>query len=301
MRIFVTGASGFIGRAVVPELIGAGHQVIGLARSDASASAVAALGAEVVRGNLDDLETLHSAAADSDGVIHLAFKHDLAFSGAMQKAAEADLAAIQTFGEALAGSNKPLVIASGVLGLASGRIATERDIPSGAIHPRMLAAQTTLDFARQDVRSSVLRLSPTVHGEGDLGFMHTLINIARQTGISGYVGDGENRWPAVHVLDAARLFRLAVELAPAASVLHGVAEEGVRIRDVAEMIGRHLGVPLVSVPPEQATQHFSWLGGFIGLDSPASNTITRELLNWQPMPPGLIADLDQGHYFNTLA
>ncbi len=299
MRVFVTGASGFIGSAVVPELIRAGHQVTGLARSDASAAAVAAMGAEVLRGDLDDLETLHRAAADSDGVIQLAFKHDLAFSGAMQDAAQADLAAIEAFGDALKSSDKPLVIASGVLGLSLGQLATEQDQPSGARNYRRIAAQTTLDLAGQGVRSSVVRLSPTVHGEGDNGFMASIINIARQTGVSGYVADGENRWPAVHRLDAARLFRLAAEQAPAGSVLHGVAEEGVKIRDVAEVIGRHLNLPVVSVPREEAAQHFSWLGGFIGLDSPASSALTRELLGWQPTHPGLLGDLDQGHYFGT--
>ena len=301
MRIFVTGASGFIGRAVVPELIQAGHQVIGLARSDASAVALRAAGVQVQRGDLDDLETLQRAAAASDGVIHLAFKHDLAFSGAMQGAADADLAAIGAFGRALAGSDKPLVIASGILGLIPGQVATEDYLPSTPSNPRIAAAQATLDLARQGVRSSIVRLSPTVHGVGDLGFMHTLIDMARQQGASGYVADGENRWPAVHVLDAARLFRLAVENAPAASVLHGVAEEGIRIREVASTIGRHLNVPVVSVLPEQTGAQFSWLGGFIGLDSPASNTLTRELLHWQPTHPGLIADLDEGHYFNTPA
>ena len=297
MRIFVTGASGFIGRAVVPELIQAGHQVTGLARSDASASALGAAGADIVRGDLDNLDILHRAAADSDGVIHLAFKHDLAFSGAMQAAAQADLAAIETLGRALAGSDRPLVIASGLVGLTPGQVATEDYLPSTSSNPRILAAQATLDLARHGVRSAVVRLSPTVHGEGDLGFMHTLIDVARQTGVSGYVADGENRWPAVHVADAARLFRLAAEQAPAAAVLHGVAEQGVRIRDVAGVIGRHLKLPVVSVPPEEAAQHFGWLGSFIGLDSPASNTLTRELLNWQPTHSGLIADLDEGHYF----
>lgn len=295
MKLFVTGASGWIGRAVVPELIGAGHQVVGLARSDASAAALEAAGAQVERGSLDDLDTLRRAAA-SDGVIHLAFKHDLAFSGGMQKAADADLAAIETFGKALSGSDKPLVIASGVFGLtAAGQVATENDKASMANGPRVISADATLALAAQGVRSSVVRLAPTVHGEGDLGFMHTIIGIARQSGVSGFVGDGNNHWPAVHVLDAARLFRLAAEKAPAGSVLHGVAEQGVRIVDVAEVIGRHLKVPVKSMPAE----HFSWLGGFIGADSQASNTITRELLNWQPSHLGLLEDLDAGHYFQS--
>ena len=294
MRVFVTGASGFIGSAVVPELLRAGHHVIGLARSDASAAALSTAGAEVQRGDLDDLETLRRAAASSDGVIHLAFKHDLAFSGAMQAAADADRAAVETFGQALAGSDKPLVIASGLFGLtAAGHIATEKDRASAAGGPRFLTAEATLALAKQGVRSSVVRLSPTVHGEGDLGFMHTLVSVARNSGVAGYIGDGKNHWPAVHVLDAARLFRLAAESAPAASVLHGVAEEGVKIREVASAIGRGLNVPVKSVPADQ----LGWLGGMLGADVQASSAATRGLLGWQPTHPGLIEDLAQGHYF----
>ncbi len=308
MRIFVTGASGWIGSAVVPELIGAGHQVVGLARSDASAAALTSAGAEVHRGTLDDLDSLRSAAAASDGVIHLAFKHELAFSGDFQGAADADRRAVETFGEALAGSDRPFVLASGLLGLTPGRVATEQDgrdpdvaVPAIGDGPRtrLATAQSSLDFASRGIRSSVLRLPPTNHGDGDNGFMATLIGIAREKGVSGYVGDGANRWPAVHVLDSAHLFRLAVEAAPAGSVLHAVADEGVPIRDVAEVIGRHLDLPLVSVSPVDAGEHFSWMGGFLGLDAPASSALTRELLGWQPTHPGLIDDLDQGHYFRT--
>jgi nucleoside-diphosphate-sugar epimerase len=305
MRVFVTGASGWIGSAVVPELIGAGHQVVGLARSDASADALAAAGAEVRRGTLDDLDILRSAAAASDGVIHLAFKHDIAFSGGFQGAADADRRAVETFGEVLAGSDRPFAIASGTLGLALGRVATERDghdlaaTPlTGGAHTRMANAEMTLSLASRGVRSSVVRLSPTVHGEGDHGFVATLVGIARAKGVSGYIGDGSNRWPAVHRLDAAHLFRLALEQAPAGSTLHGVADEGVPVRAIAEVIGRHLDVPVVSVAPEDAGEHFTWLGGFLGLDSPASNALTRELLGWQPTQPGLIDDLDKGHYFH---
>ncbi|MEU1707136.1 SDR family oxidoreductase [Streptomyces sp. NPDC005706] len=304
MRIFVTGASGWIGSAVVPELIDAGHGVVGLARSDASAAALEAAGAEVVRGTVDDLGVLRDAAAASDGVIHLAFKHDIAFSGDFQGAAEADRRAVDTIGEALAGSGRPFVIASGVAGLAPGRVATERDMPvddGSPVSTRMATAQAVLGLAARGVRSSVVRLSPTCHGDGDHGFVATLVGIARAKGVSGYIGDGANRWPAVHRLDAARLFRLAVEAAPAGSVLHGVAEEGVAIRDVAEVIGRHLGVPVTSVAPEAAAGHFTWLGGFLGLDAPASNTLTRELLGWEPVEPGLLADLGKGHYFDTQA
>ncbi len=309
MRVFVTGASGWIGSAVVPELTAAGHQVTGLARSDASAAALTAAGAQVVRGTLDDLDTLRSAATASDGVIHLAFKHDIAFTGDFEGAAQADRRAIETFGEALAGSGRPFLIASGTLGLAPGRVATERDdghgpgplaAPAAASGPamRLANAEMTLSFASRSVRSSVLRLPPTVHGDGDNGFMAALVGMARGRGVSGYLGDGSNRWPAVHRLDAAHLFRLALEKAPAGSVLHAVADEGVPIRDIAEVIGRHLDVPVASIPAEQAGEQFGFLAGFVGIDAPASSGLTRELLGWQPTQPGLIDDLDKGHYFD---
>jgi len=307
MRVFVTGASGWIGSAVVPELIGAGHQVVGIARSDASATALAAAGATVHRGTLDDLASLRAVAAASDGVIHLAFKHDLAFSGGFQAAADADRRAIETFGEALAGSERPFVIASGVLGLAPGHVATEQDgrgsdaavASLGGAEMRMANAQITLSFASRGIRSSVVRLAPTVHGDGDHGFMAALVGIARDKGVSGYIGDGSNRWPAVHRLDAAHLFRLALETAPAGTVLHGVAEEGVPVRVIAEAIGRHLDLPVVAVAPEDAGEHFGWMAGFLVADSPASSMLTRTLVGWQPTYPGLIADLDQGHYFHN--
>ena len=283
MRVFVTGASGWIGAAVVPELVGAGHQVVGLARSDASAAALSAAGAKVEHGTLDDLEVLRSAAAASDGVIHLAFKHDAAFSGDFQGAADADRAAVETFGEVLAGSDRPLVIASGLLGLTAGRVATEldghasdptrADLPAGPA-TRHTTAELVLSFASRGIRSSIVRLAPTVHGDGDHGFVATLVDIAREKGAAGYVGDGSNRWPAVHRTDAAHLFRLALEQAPAGSTLHGTAEEGVPIRAVAEVFGRHLDVPVVSIAPDDAAAHFTWLAGFVALDSPASNTLT---------------------------
>ncbi|MFJ8006291.1 SDR family oxidoreductase [Streptomyces fagopyri] len=304
MRIFVTGASGWIGSAVVPELTGAGHQVVGLARSEASADALTAAGAEVVRGTVDDLDVLRDAAAASDGVIHLAFKHDIAFAGGFQDAAEADRRAVDVLGDTLAGTDRPFVLASGVVGLAPGRPATERDMPADDGSPmsvRMATARAVLALASRGVRSSVVRLSPTCHGDGDNGFMAALVDIARAKGVSGYLGDGANRWPAVHRLDAALLFRLAVEKAPAGSVLHGVAEQGVEIRAVAEVIGRHLDVPVTAVAPEDAAGHFAWLGAFLGLDSPASNTLTRELVGWEPTGPGLLEDLDKGHYFATPA
>lgn len=309
MRVFVTGASGWIGRGLVPDLTAAGHTVVGLARSDASARALRAAGAEVRPGTLDDLDTLRDAASSSDGVIHLAFKHDIAFSGDFAGATDADRAAIETFGEALTGTDKPFVIASGilgVLGVATGVVATERDGladtgdgggPISGADGRAANAHHTLALAGHGVRSSVVRLPPATHGDGDNGFITTAIGLARAKGAAAYVGDGANRWPSVHRDDAARLFRLALESAPAGSVLHAVDDEGVPIREVAEVFAEHLGVPAVSVTPEQAGEYVGWLGGFWGLDGPASARITRELLGWRPARPGLIADLKAGHYF----
>jgi nucleoside-diphosphate-sugar epimerase len=305
MRIFVTGASGWIGSATVSELIEAGHDVVGLGRSDESAAALIAAGADVFRGSLDDLDGLRRAASDSDGVIHLAFKHDLAFTGDYQGAADADRRAVEVFGEALAGSERPLVIASGTLGVATGRVATEVDghesvsaaTPVSGPSARHATAEYVLSLASRGVRSCVMRLPPTNHGDGDHGFVATLVAIAREKGVSGYIGDGTNRWPAVHRLDSAHLFRLAVEKAPAASTLHAVAEEGVPIRDVADVIGRHLELPVVSISTEGAGEHFTWLTHFLALDSPTSSALTRELMDWQPVQPGLIDDLEQGHYF----
>jgi nucleoside-diphosphate-sugar epimerase len=306
MKVFITGASGWIGSAVVPELISAGHHVVGLARSDASAKALEAAGVETNRGSLDDLDVLRRVAETSDGVIHLAFKHDEAFSGDFQGAADADRRAVESIGEALAGTDRPFLVASGTLGLAPGREATEEDgrepepnadLPTGP-GTRLGTAQFTLSLASRGIRSAVVRLPPTCHGDGDNGFMATLVQIARSTGISGYLGDGSNRWPATHRLDVAHLFTLALEKGPAGSSLHAVAEQGVPIRQVAELIGRHLDLPVVEVSPDEAGKHFGFLAGFIGLDSPASSTRTRELLDWQPTHPGLLADLDQGHYFS---
>jgi nucleoside-diphosphate-sugar epimerase len=307
MRVFVTGASGWIGSAVVPELLNAGHQVTGLARSDDSAAALASAGAQVCRGTVDDLDVLRTAAAGSDGVVHLAFKHDIAFSGRMQDAADADRRAVETLGEALAGSGRPFVIAS-PFAPVPGRVATERDgltggpaAGSAASGPqaREATARFTLGLASRNVRSSVVRLPPTVHGEGDKWFMAFLVGIARDTGVSGYIGDGSNRWPAVHRLDAAHLFRLALEQAPAGSVLHAIADEGVPVRDIAEVIGRHLGIPAVSISAEDAPGHFGFLAGVLAIDAPTSSALTRELLGWQPVQPGLIDDLDKGHYFRV--
>jgi nucleoside-diphosphate-sugar epimerase len=310
MRIFVTGASGWIGSAVVPELLGAGHQVVGLARSDASAAALVAAGAEVQPGTLDDLDDLRRAADASDGVIHLAFKHDLAFSGDFEAAADADRRAVEAFGETLAGSDRPFVLASGLLGLVPGRVATEQDglvadagsshVPAGP-RTRLGTAQLCASFASRGVRSSVLRLPPTVHGDGDNGFMAAIVGFARAAGTSGYLGDGANRWPAVHRSDAARLFRLAVERAPAGATLHAVADEGVAIRSVAEVIGHRLDLPVAAVPPEEADAHFGFLAHFLGLDSPASSVWTQEALGWGPTGPGLIDDLAQDFYYRSAA
>jgi nucleoside-diphosphate-sugar epimerase len=306
MKVFVTGASGWIGSAVVPNLINAGHSVVGLARSDKSAEVLAKAGVEVQRGSLDDLDVLRSTAADSDGVIHLAFKHDIAFTGDFEGAAAADRRAVEVFGEALAGSNKPFVLASGLLGLKPGILATEKDglestpatisLNSGP-DTRRGTAHLTLSLASKGVRSSIVRLSPTVHGDGDNGFMAILIKIARNKAKAGYIGDGLNRWPAVHRSDAAKLFCLALEKAPAGSTLHAAAEEGVTIRSIAEVMGKHLSVPVVSISPDEASEHFGFLGNFLALDSPISSEATRKLLDWNPVGPGLIADLDEGHYF----
>ena len=304
MRVFVTGASGWIGSAVVPELIGAGHQVTGLARSDASAAALTASGAQVRRGTLDDPDTLREAAAASDGVIHLAFRHDIAFSGDFQGAGDSDRRAVETIGEALAGSGRPFVIAA-TLPPTPGRVTTERDVldagsaSEGGPEFRMATAQWALALAAREVRSAAVRLPPTVHGEGDPWFTAVLVRTARDKGVSGYLGDGANRWPAVHWLDAAHLFRLALEQAPAGSVLHAVDDEGVPIRTIAEVIGRHLGVPVAAISAEDAPGQFGWLAGVLAADVPASSALTRELLGWRPTQPGLIDDLDKGHYFRT--
>jgi len=315
MRVFVTGASGWVGRGLVPELTAVGHEVTGLARSDAAARALRATGAGVRRGSLDDLGTLREAAVAADAVVHLAFKHDIAFAGDFAGATRADRAAIETFGEALAGTGKPFVIASGilgVLGLPPGTVATERDglapnsentaggdrdVPISGASDRMANARYTSALAGRGVRSSVVRLPPATHGNGDNGFIPAVIGFARKKGAAAYVGDGANRWPAVHRDDAARLFRLALESAPAGSVLHAVGDEGVRLREVAEIFAANLGVPAVSVTPEQAGEYVGFLGGFWGFDGPASAQITRDLLGWQPTRPGLIADLKEGHYF----
>jgi len=301
MRLFVTGGSGFIGSAVVPELLGAGHEVVGLARSDVSAAALANAGAEVLRGDLEDLDSLRRGAKASDGVVHLGYVHD--FSD-MTIGAAVDLRAVEAIGDTLAGSDKPFVITTGTLLLALGSVeiapggfGTEEDVSRAAM-PRVASENTAIALAERGVRSSAIRLSPSVHGVGDHGFVPILIGIAREKGVSVFVGDGANRWPGVHRLDAARLFRLAVENAPAGSRWHGVGDEGVPFRDIAEVIGRHLHVPVRSVPSEEADEHFGFLGGLVSVDNPTSNALTRERLGWEPIEPGLLADLDEGHYFD---
>jgi nucleoside-diphosphate-sugar epimerase len=304
MRVFVTGASGHIGSALIPELLENGHQVTGLARSDASAAVLEAAGAEVRRGDLDDLDGLREAAAAADGVVHLAFKHEEMAAGDYLTAVADDLKALGALAAGLEGSGKPFVGTGGTLMLAfdgiAGRAGTEQDVLTNG--PRVDAENLVIGLAERGVRSSLVRLPPIVHSSLDhTGFAHILIAIASGKGVSAYVGDGANRWPSVHTLDAARLYRLALESAPAGSRLHGVAEEGVPFRDIAEVIGRRLNLPVKGIDQAAAAGHFGMLGMFAGLDNLTSSTLTRQLLNWEPAHVGLLDDLSHGHYFDGVA
>lgn len=290
MRVFITGATGFIGMAVIRELRDAGHRVLGLARSDAGAESLIAAGAEVHRGSLEDLESLRSGAAASDGVIHLAFNHD--FSKYMDNC-EADRRAIEAMGAVLVNSDRPFVVTAGIAVDAPGRAATEDDPPASVI-PRAASELAAEAIAARGVRVSVVRL-PQVHDLYKQGLITPLIEIAREKRVSAYVGDGSNRWPAVHLLDCARLYVLALEKGSAGARYHAVGEEGVRVRDIAEVIGRRLNLPIVTKSPAEAVDHFGWMGMFAGRDGVASNALTRERLRWHPTGPGLIADLEHAH------
>jgi nucleoside-diphosphate-sugar epimerase len=293
MRVFVTGATGFIGSAIVRELIDAGHQVLGLARSDARARSLTASGADVHRGSLEDLDSLRSGAAAADGVIHTAFIHDF---NNYAPAADADRRAIETLGDAIEGSERTLIVTSGTLIVERrGPLAREEDPPIASFPRKSEEAAHAL--ASRGVRVSIVRLPPSVHGDGDHGFVPALINIAREKGVSAYIGDGFNRWPAVHRFDAARLYRLALEKGSQGATYHGVADEGVQVREIAEVIGRRLNLPVVSKSPAEAADHFGWMGLFFGMDCPASSAQTQQQLGWRPTQPGLISDVDRPSYF----
>lgn len=298
MRVFVTGATGFIGQAVVQELLSNGHQVLGLTRSDKGAESLSALGVEVARGSLDDLDSLKRGAAASDGVIHLAFSHDFSdYEGGCRK----DRLAIEAMGSALEGTNRPLVITSGTMLLPHGRLATEDD-SLDFTHPfaaaRGPSEKLALSFAPKGVRVSVMRLPPTNHGDGDYAFIATLIKIARQKGISTYIGDGLNRWSATHRLDTARAYILALTKGKAGSIYHAVAEEGVPVKEIAETIGKKLGIPAVSKTTEEAREYLGFLALPLAGDNPVSSVKTREELGWKPEHSSLISDIEGGSYFD---
>lgn len=295
MRVFVTGASGWIGSAVIDELLAAGHEVTGLARSEASAAALDAKGAFVRRGDLDDLESIRAGAAASDAVIHLANKHDWSNPAASNAA---ERGAVQTIGDALVGTNRPFLLASGVAAVAQGRPATEKD-PSpfqGPESPRGGSENLAFDYVERGVGTVSLRVAPTVHGAGDHGFIAAIAAVAREKGVSAYAGDGSNRWAAVHRSDAGRLVALGLAKAPAGARLHAVAEDGIPTRDIAEAIGRALHLPVTSIAADNVQDHFGWIGTFFAMDMSATSVLTRELLGWVPSGPTLIEDLDAGQY-----
>jgi nucleoside-diphosphate-sugar epimerase len=295
VRVFVTGASGWIGSAAVPELLAAGHRVVGLARSDAAAAALAAAGAEVHRGSLDDLESIRAGARDAEAVIHLANKHDFTNPAASNAA---ERAAVQTIGDALAGTGRPFLLAAGVAGLARNRPATEDDASPahGPDSPRGGSENLALGLVERGVRSVSLRFAPTVHGAGDRGFIAVVAGIARERGVSGYPGDGTNRWAAVHRSDAGRLVALGLERAPTGARLHAVAEQGIPTRTIAEAIGRALDLPVASIAEDDVAGHFGWVGAYLAMDLAATSAATRELLGWTPTGPGLVEDIDAGAY-----
>ena len=296
MRVFVTGATGFIGSAIVQELLKAGHQVLGLARSDASAKALADAGGEVFRGNLEDTDSLRKAAAAADGVIHTAFIHDFS---TFEASANIDRQAIATIIDVLKGTNKPLVTTSGMLGLSPGKVATEDTdaAGSGVTSTRLATEALVLEAAAKGVRSSIIRLPPSVHGDGDHGFVPFIIAMARQHEVSPYIGDGQNRWPSVHRLDAANLFRLALEKGAAGSRFHGIGDTGIPTKEIATVIGQQLNVPVKSFTPEEAAPHFTWMSYLFALDAPATCEKTTAQLGWKPTHVGLIEDLEKGTYF----
>jgi nucleoside-diphosphate-sugar epimerase len=297
MKIFVTGATGFIGSATVKELIRAGHQVLGLARSEAAEKSLIEVGAQTHRGDLKDLDSLRKGVSSSDGVIHLGFIHD--FSKFVENC-EIDKRAIEAMGEVLAGSSKPIVITSGTALVSPGRLATEEITPPPNPRFPRVSERIADELAAKGIHSSVVRLSPSVHGDGDHGFIPMLINIARNKGVSAYIGEGKNRWSAVHRLDAGALFRLAIEKGTTGTKYHGVGEEGVAFKDIAEAIGKGLNLPVVSKTPEEAAEHFGFLSSFAGIDCPASSKLTQEKLGWKPKQPGIIADMERSKsYFSN--